>query len=147
TLWDRDTGQKRATLEWHEFGIHTLAFSPDGKTLAVAGEKGDLAIEGGNLVFWDVETGRPKGAFQRELKADLTVAAFSPDGQTLALGGAEIGKGPVVPAIVLWDVAGNRARAVLRGHEFRLGCLAFSPDGALLASGDLGGRADSQSPA
>jgi serine/threonine protein kinase len=147
TVWDIAAQQEIATLKWHEFTIRALAFSPDAKTLAAAGEKGDLAIEGGNLVLWDVETGQQKGAFQTELKADLTLAAFSPDGKTLALGGAEIGKGPVVPSVVLWDVDGNRERAVLRGHRFRLGCLSFSPDGTLLASGDLGGSADSKSPA
>jgi WD40 repeat protein len=41
----------------------------------------------------------------------------------------------------LWDVTTGRQRATLRGHTDRVHCLAFSPDGATLASGGKDGTA------
>jgi WD40 repeat protein len=33
-LWDVQTGERKETLKGHESQIYSLAFSPDGKTLA-----------------------------------------------------------------------------------------------------------------
>src|SRR5262249_21004272 len=40
----------------------------------------------------------------------------------------------------LWDALSGRLRAELTGHEQRVFSLAFTPDGALLASSDAGGH-------
>jgi WD40 repeat protein len=57
-LWDVDTGELKATLEGHKRGIKSVAFSPDGLTLASGGE--DCMIK-----LWEVASG--------ELKATLEV--------------------------------------------------------------------------
>ena len=36
-LWDCESGCELARLEGHKYGAFTVAFSPDGKLLAVAG--------------------------------------------------------------------------------------------------------------
>src|SRR5262249_55730228 len=49
-LWDVASGQLQATLQGHTSAVTTLAFSPDGKTLAT---RDDL----GKLLLWDVALG------------------------------------------------------------------------------------------
>jgi len=53
--------------------------------------------------------------------------AFAPDGRTLAVG--------VEQAVQLWDVASACRLTSLAGHEGKVMCLAYSPDGTRLASG------------
>src|SRR5438094_6674069 len=69
-LWDTASGQLKAILQ--AGSVVTLAFSPDGKTLATASS--DPTVE-----LWDVASGQLKVT----LNADGPLA-FSPDGQTLA---------------------------------------------------------------
>jgi RNA polymerase sigma factor (sigma-70 family) len=59
-LWDLATGKERATLRSPVHGNHSLAFSPDGKVLAVAGvENRDENQEGASVVrLWDPATGK-----------------------------------------------------------------------------------------
>jgi eukaryotic-like serine/threonine-protein kinase len=54
--------------------------------------------------------------------------AFSPDNRWLAYATKN-------HEVTLWDLAANRAKALLKGHRWRLRSLAFSPDGKWLASG------------
>ena len=93
-----------------------IAFSPDGKTVASAGE---------SLKLWDVGSGREIYTFTEHV-ADVECLAFSPDGKTLATG--TTGEG-----VILWDVATRRKSASLSTKEWVLS-VAFSLDGKTLAS-------------
>lgn len=100
----------------------SLALSPDGKTLAVATSFEILVNDLANL-----ET----PLFKLEGQKGLSEVAFSPDGQTLASAGSSFDG-----TIWLWDMArGGVKRMELEGHTDAIYSIAFSPNGALLASG------------
>lgn len=58
---------------------------------------------------------------------DILSIAFSPDGKLIATG--------IDRQILLWQVDSRRQIAAFEGHSAWVRCLAFSPDGQLLASG------------
>ena len=114
----------------------TLAFSPDGDTLAV-GDGNSLRAEGtaGTIVLWNVHTGDITRVLSGH-EPTVRSLAFSPDGRTLASGGGL----RVLPAgfdstVRLWDVSTGEERHVLTEHRGVIETLRFSPDGRLLASG------------
>jgi WD40 repeat protein len=102
--------------------VYGVAFSPDGKTVAV----GDL---GGRVGLWDVATGRQTVALNEG--SPVYGVAFSRDGKTVAAGdaGGHVG---------LWDVAARRRTATLAEGNPVYG-VAFGRDGKTLAVGDFGG--------
>ncbi len=105
----------------HTHSVSSVAFSPDGKTLAVGG--------GGAVILWDVASRRPIGKPFAGHTGFISGIAFSPDGQTLASASAD-------NTIILWDVASGRPKGQpLAGHIDWINCVAFSPDGRTLASG------------
>src|SRR5262249_31942447 len=97
TIWDWETRQELRRIEGFRFDILSIAFSPDGATLASAG---GFYTTGAEVELCDVATGRRlpslKGhAFWAES------AVFSPDGKSLvSLGGAEPDRGEVR----VWDL-------------------------------------------
>jgi WD40 repeat protein len=99
-----------------------VALSPDGSVLAV-GQQGGAGVQ-----LWDTRTAKVLAVLDTGQPLAL---AFSPDGKTLAVGGKEI---------TLWQVPGARLLGRLQGLQHNAACLAFSGDGALLASG--GGQAN-----
>jgi WD40 repeat protein len=50
-LWDLKTCKERATLKGHTAGVQSVAYSPDGKTLASGGEDDTIKL-------WDINTGK-----------------------------------------------------------------------------------------
>jgi WD40 repeat protein len=118
-LWDVE-GRKRKLAFRDKRVLVSLAYSPDGKTLAA----GD---EDGAIILLDTETGKVKTKLSGHT-AWVGSVQFSPDGKTLASGSRDA-------TVRLWDVGTAKERTVLRGHEREVRAVAFSPDGRLLASG------------
>jgi WD40 repeat protein len=97
------------------------AFSPDDKSLAVAGANGTFTL-------WDLVGMRPKAVLMREQKDEAQGAAFSPDAQSLATfspnGSAK-----------LWNLTAHTSRDVLPLQRRPTHSGAFSSDGRRLAIG------------
>lgn len=108
--------------------ITSVAFSPDGKTIAVGSFNSTVKL-------WDLKTGQVESTFswQPSTLGSATIAsdtplAFSPDGQALAIG---INDG----SIKLWHPKTGQLIRILKGHSDSVLSVAFSPDGKTLASG------------
>jgi hypothetical protein len=125
-FWKLGDGKLGARVRPLPERIYDLAYSPDGKWLAVAG--GDPG-QFGTATLWKVEADG-KLTFVRELVEStdcLFAIAFSPDGKTLAAAGAD-------RAIRIWEVATGKELAVIEDHADWIFDLAYSPDGKRLAS-------------
>ena len=109
----------RSTFPIHTANVDALAFSPDGKTLAIG-------VRDGTIRLWDVESGKQRSILKGHTEGVLSVA-FSPDGKSLASGSA--GR-----SIKLWDVRTCKEKASLLGRPNEVISLAFSPDGKTLAA-------------
>src|SRR5207244_2880148 len=123
-LWEVASGQEKASLKGHTNGVFSVAFSPDGKTLASAsGQQG----QPGEVKRWEVETGQERAALEGHT-GWVTAVAFSADGKTLASGEVEYDKQsqPLPGEIKLWDVATGQERAALKGHTLGVTSVAFS---------------------
>ena len=135
-LWDAKTGRPRPQLQGLDFDETVrLAFSPDGKRLAVLGHRFDKTQTEGVPVVEETlvriwKLGAPKPALSFTVaKGSAYTFAFSPDGNHLAIPIDE------EDAIVIFDAATGKRVKTLKGHEHQVIAVAFSPDGRTLASG------------
>ncbi|HBI41263.1 MAG TPA: hypothetical protein DDY78_00195 [Planctomycetales bacterium] len=130
----------RATLGGdHTIGVFAAAFSPDGKTLATAGETTLLPSgEVDNSVkLWDAAAGTRIATLEGHAGI-IRCLAFSPDGKTLAAGynvfrQEDRGSSIVGWEVKLWRVGGAKEIGVLKDKSLGLGALVFSSDGKTLA--------------
>ena len=164
-VWDVRTGRQEVTLTGHVAPVTSVAFSPDGLTLASGSEDASVTL-------WDVRTGQSKATFVVGDVLPVQAVAFSPDGLTLASGtttgrcgcgmsgparcgrpcaghtdivqavafspdGLTLASGSTDGTVRLWDARHGQPGAVLSGATKQVWSVAFSPDGLTLASGSI----------
>jgi WD40 repeat protein len=115
----RGARARLGTVRWrHDGWVTSLAFSPDGKTVATGG--------GDNLVrLWDVANRQPTRQLSPGSK--VQAVAFSPDGKVLATGSWD-------QTVRVWDVATGKLLHTLSGFSSEVIRVAFSPDGTVIAA-------------
>jgi hypothetical protein len=103
--------------------VNSVAFSPDGKTIASGSYHGFVQLS-------DAASGKQLRFFYASHSKHGWIGSvvFSPDGKTIASGSLD-------GVVKLWDVTSGKPTATFTGHSNAVGSLAFSPDGKTIASG------------
>jgi WD40 repeat protein len=128
-LWDLPSMKARALLSQSDgLACVTVAYSPDSKTLAAW-------PYGSPIRFWNHLTRTELPPVK--LVSGITAIAFSPKTGDVALAGAVSGRN----VIQLCDWRRSKIVRTMSGHRVGVSSLAFSPDGAILASGSYDGTA------
>lgn len=117
----------------HRDRVTSVAWYPSGRFLVSGSWDQTVRI-------CDVETGVEVACIEGQ-PAVVSAVAVSPQGELLATGttssSGRVGQvpGPDSSAVRIWSARSFHHVAFLRGHRFGVSALAFSPDGAWLASG------------
>lgn len=124
TIWNAADGKLARRIKDVEQRVFGLAYSTDGKLLAVAAGTPGVS---GEAALYDPA----KGTVVRRLGTMSDVAlgcAFSPDGKQLAVCGAD-------RSIRLYDVATGKETLLIEDHADWVMTIAWSADGTRLVSG------------
>jgi RNA polymerase sigma factor (sigma-70 family) len=121
-----DVASRKLLQSLSTWGI-SIAFAPDGKTLASASFSA--------LHLWDAATGR-EIALRASMEGMVSVLEVAPDGRRL------VSLSPYDAVVRVWDVAGGKPLAALpAGANFReLHIGAMSSDGKRFATGGSAGK-------
>ncbi|KPL20130.1 MAG: hypothetical protein AMJ75_12285, partial [Phycisphaerae bacterium SM1_79] len=130
-LWQPKTSKQLRSFGDMREVVYGLAWSPDGKTFASAGNQG--------IRLWDIQSARARRILKNPPSTSRGVQTFisiawSPDGTTLA-------SGDIDGNIQIWDPNSSQPLHSFKACCGRVTSLSWSPDGLLLVSGGGDGTA------
>jgi WD40 repeat protein len=122
TVWDCEARVQRSVCRGSNFQMHSVAFSPDGVTLASTART--------FVKLWDVATGRP--LLDLHSVNFMTGAAFSPDGKLVASCAVAALGSP--GEVKIWQLEPDRGIRTFRGWVGPITKLDFSPNEQFLTA-------------
>src|SRR5262245_30506493 len=117
-IWDTKSGALAASLEGQPTIVWSLATSADGKTLITSGYDG-------KIILWDVAEKKPRQTIEK--KGWIRRVSLAPDGKHFAAAGED-------GSVILFETDGGKEKKTFKAHEAAVYDVAFSPDGAVLAT-------------
>ena len=118
SLWDVSTVEQLYNMADGE-PINSVAYSPDGKTIA-------CGIDDGTIQIWDTSTGKLHNSIKGHLDSSIFSAAFSPDGNTLACGAAS--------KVLFWNLHTYEHLKTTKEPHCNVVDIEYSPDGKIFAT-------------
>ncbi len=129
-LWNVATGQELQTVQGSQLGVDSVAFSPDGKLLAIGNSDNTVAL-------WDSVKRQEARVLRGHVSAIAAVAVSGDDkvlASALATGIAGIRRDDPVK---IWDpITGQLVRSLITRHDGH--SIGLSNDGTRLISGSSG---------
>lgn len=135
-VWDSRSGELLQTIQSQDSSFSAVAFSPNGKTLALSSCY--------RIIIWDEQSSVPLRTLECPAPFNPMASysvAFSPDGKRLASTSSDT-------TIKLWDSQSGKLLLIFRGHQHVVHEVSFSLDRNRLMSASLDSTArvwDSQS--
>ncbi len=136
-LWDVETGKALQQIKSSVNGVSAMAFTPDGKTLAIR------AVSERICFLHDIQTGKeirklkpvPPGGNGGNVfggPGDGTGLAISPDGKIIALPEIEFVNQKVSGSVTLFEIGTGKQIRRIETPTHGISAIAFSPDGKTL---------------
>jgi WD40 repeat protein len=121
-IWDLGTARPMSRCPGSEWSVDSIAFSPDGATLASTGRM--------QVRFWEIATG--KQVLQARAPNVVTGVTFSADGNRAAFSSIEAFRSPGRTGV--YELESGRGLLTLRGLSTPSAKVRFSRDGSWLAA-------------
>jgi WD40 repeat protein len=127
-IYDWKTGKLVSTLRGHNERVWSIAFAPDGKSLASCTGEYREPNNPGEIKLWNLATGNEIATLKGH-RGLIFCVAYGPDGKTLYSGSWD-------GTIKVWDLATREEKAALLGHTGPVRRVGFTPDKKRLVTVD-----------
>lgn len=129
-VWKVGSGKLIREIGTASGSIQTVAFSPDGRQLAIASYSHDVLLHRINIGDGSRDAPKPHAISIGDSR--ITALAYMPDGQQLVIAAAD-------GTTQVHDLAADRPPIALATHPFATWAIAFEPGGQRMATGSWDG--------
>gem|GEM_PF-3660069 len=123
-VWNRRSGEERATLTGHTGGVQAVVVTPDGEEVVSGSVDGTVRV-------WNRRSGEERATLTGHT-GGVRAVAVTPDGE-------EVVSGSVDGTVRVWNRRSGEERATLTGHTGWVRAVAVTPDGEEVVSGSVDG--------
>ena len=126
-IWNVRTGKKILTIKNLKGWPIALAFSEDGRRLALATAKGKMPSRDSEISVWEVPTGKAINKLKGH-NDSITSLQFAAQGRALLIGSLQYEREGAVGRVKMWDLRDNRLGRFNVAADAAVSSLILIPD-------------------